>query len=90
MDAEHRGTYVEIDRPRRLVFDFSVPPYTDDSTSRVALDFVPNGPTACEIVLTHELGDSPMAQAYEQQTRRGWTKMLDKLEREVFPRRIAL
>ena len=90
MDIDHRGTYIEIDRPKRLVFDFSVPPYTPDTVTRVALDFVPNGPTACELVLTHELGDSPMAQAYEEQTRQGWNKMLDKLERELFPKRIAL
>ncbi|MBC5763778.1 SRPBCC family protein [Ramlibacter albus] len=90
MDMDHRGTYVEIDRPRRLVFDFSVPPYTDDTVTRVALDFTPNGPMACELVLTHEMGDSPMAHAYEKQSQQGWAKMLEKLERELFPRRIAL
>ena len=46
--------------------------------------------TELKEVLTHELGDSNMARAYEQQTRQGWTKMLDKLERELFPKRIAL
>ena len=88
MDLEHRGTYVEIDRPKRLVFDFSVPPYSEEPT-RVTLDFAPVGPTGCEITLTHEMGDTPMAHAYELQSIRGWTKMLEKLERGLFPKRIA-
>src|SRR3569832_763290 len=41
-DAQHRGTYVEIDRPKRIVFDFTVEPYTDAAT-RVELDFLPLG-----------------------------------------------
>jgi uncharacterized protein YndB with AHSA1/START domain len=89
MDTEHRGTYVEIDRPRRLAFDFAVDPYSSEVT-RVTLDFASHGPMSSEIVLTHEMGNSPMARAYEQQTRQGWAKMLEKLERDVFPKRIAL
>ncbi|MBI5278924.1 MAG: SRPBCC domain-containing protein [Burkholderiales bacterium] len=89
MDAEHRGEYIEVDRPKRLVFDFSVPPYSD-VPSRVAIDFQPLSWQSCELVLTHDLGDSDMARAYEAQTREGWAKMLAKLERELFPRRIGV
>jgi uncharacterized protein YndB with AHSA1/START domain len=89
MDAEHRGEYIEIDRPRRLVFDFSAPPYIE-APSRVTLEFTPLSPMACELTLTHDLGASDMARAYESQTRRGWEKMLAKLERELFPRRIGV
>jgi len=89
MDLDHRGTYVEIDRPHRLVFDFAVEPY-DHHTTRVAIDFVAQGPTACEVTLTHEMGDSGMAHAMQQQARQGWAKMLEKLERELFPKRYAL
>ena len=35
-EIEHTGEYVEIDRPRRLVFTFSVPKFSSDST-RVTL-----------------------------------------------------
>ena len=87
-DAEHRGTYVEIDRPRRLVFDFSVEPY--GGSNRVTLEFQAMGPSACELVLTQDLGEGEDAQAYEAQTRKGWTTMLATLERELFPRRIQL
>ncbi|MGE4240086.1 SRPBCC family protein [Ramlibacter sp.] len=88
-DAEHRGTYVEIERPIRLVFDFSVPPYAEAPT-RVALEFRATGHAACELILTHDLGDDPEAHHYESQTRQGWTRMLERLEKDVFPRRIAI
>jgi uncharacterized protein YndB with AHSA1/START domain len=88
-DAEHSGTYLEIDRPKRLVFEFAVPPYNEEPT-RVTLDFIAQGASNTELVLTHELGTSELARMYEQQTRKGWTRMLERLERDVFPKRIAL
>src|SRR3954469_10694867 len=56
-DAQHRGTYIEIDKPKRIVFDFVVEPYTQAPT-RVTLDFVPMGISVCDVVLTHDMGDS--------------------------------
>lgn len=88
-DAEHRGTYVEIDRPRRLVFDFSVPPYTDPP-SRVTIDIVPNGIGSCELTLSNDMGDSRYAHPFEAQSRSGWTKMLATLDKELFTRRIGI
>jgi uncharacterized protein YndB with AHSA1/START domain len=88
-DAEHRGEYVEIDRPRRLVFDFSVPPYVDAPT-RVAIDIAPQGTATCVLTLTHDMGDSRDAQAFEEQTRKGWTRMLATLDKELFTRRIGI
>lgn len=88
-DAEHRGTYLEIDRPRRLVFDFSVPPYTDNP-SRVVIAIAPVGVGACELTLSHDMGDSRYARPYEEQTRSGWTKMLATLDKELFTRRIGV
>jgi uncharacterized protein YndB with AHSA1/START domain len=88
-DAEHHGTYVEIARPRRLVFDFGVGPGVEE-TSRVTIRIEPMGATACELHLSHDLGDGEDALAYEAQTRKGWTTILATLEREWFPRRILL
>jgi uncharacterized protein YndB with AHSA1/START domain len=88
-DAEHQGTYVEIDRPRRLVFDFGVPPYTDEPT-RVAIDVVAQGVGSCELTLTHDMGDSRHAQQFEDLTRNGWIKMLATLDKELFSRRIGV
>ena len=88
-DAEHRGTYIEIDRPRRLVFDFSVSPYTDDPT-RVSIDIAPVGVGACELTLSHDMGDNHYAHQFEEQTRSGWIKMLATLDKELFTRRIGI
>ena len=87
-DVVHRGAYIEVDRPRRLVFDFAVTSYTDHFT-RVSLDFLPHGNGGCELVLTHDLGDSEDVHAMETASRRGWTTMLAVLERELFPKRVG-
>jgi uncharacterized protein YndB with AHSA1/START domain len=84
-DAQHRGDYIEISRPHRLVFDFSVEPYSDAPT-RVMLDFVTMGPNLCDLVLTHDLGDSEEAQANADRTRQGWTRMLAQLEKVLTTR----
>jgi len=88
-DVVHRGRYVEITPPRRLVFDLSVLTFADDST-RVSVDVVPAGLQACEVVLRHELGAGEHARAVEEPTRRSWTNTLALLERELFPRRISV
>ena len=84
-DAQHRGVYVEINRPHRLAFDFSVEPFFDEPT-RVTLDFVPMGPQICELVLTHDLGADDDARANEQRTRQGWASMLQQLDKVLTAR----
>lgn len=83
-EAQHRGTYVEIDRPRRLVFDFGVDPFGNDIT-RVTIDITPSG-TGCELVLTHDLGQSDEPAAHLERTRRGWSAMLHQLEKVLTTR----
>jgi uncharacterized protein YndB with AHSA1/START domain len=72
-DVEHTGEYLEMVRPRRLVFTLTVPKYSPVST-RVIIDIIPlaNG---CELTLTHE-GVLP---DYASRTRNGWTDILDGL-----------
>jgi len=48
----HRGAYVAIDRPRRLVFTWNSP-YAGDHDSQVTVDFHARG-GGTEVVLTHE------------------------------------
>ncbi len=73
-DVEHRGTYVEIDRPRRLVFGFSVPKYSSDvSTVSVRVE-----PTAAGCELTLENHDVPVEWASSSE--RGWRDLLAGLE----------
>ena len=72
-DVEHRGEFLDIDRPRRLVFTFGVPKYSSEST-RVCVDIVPRE-TGCELTLTHE-GVFP---DYADRTMAGWTEILGRL-----------
>ena len=72
-DIEHTGEYLEIDRPRRLVFSFAVPKFSTERT-RVVVEIAPAG-TGCELTLTHE-GVLP---DYAERTRGGWTMILDGL-----------
>jgi uncharacterized protein YndB with AHSA1/START domain len=74
-DVEHVGEYVELDRPRRLVFSFAVPAFSTESTV-VALDFAPFG-QGSEVTLTHEgvLSD------YAERTEEGWGTILETLDK---------
>lgn len=76
-DVEHTGEYLEIDRPRRLVFTFSVPKYSPVVT-RVAIDITPTE-TGCDLTLTHD-GVLP---EWASQTESGWTMILEGLERTI-------
>jgi uncharacterized protein YndB with AHSA1/START domain len=70
-DVDHVGSYLEVDRPRRLVFAFAVPKYSAQVT-RVSIDLKPL-PTGCELTLTHE-GVLP---EWLERGREGWGKILD-------------
>ncbi len=72
-DVEHVGTYLEIDRPRRLVFTFAVPRYSPQVT-RVSIDLRPL-PAGCELMLTHE----GVPAEWLDPTRAGWGQIADGL-----------
>ncbi|MEJ6021346.1 SRPBCC family protein [Ramlibacter sp. PS4R-6] len=79
-DAQHRGTFLEIDRPKRITFEFVVEPYTEEPT-KVTLDFLPMGISVTDLVLTHDLGEGEDAKVNAKRTEQGWEKMLDHLEK---------
>jgi uncharacterized protein YndB with AHSA1/START domain len=72
-DVEHRGEYLEIDPPKRLVFKFVVPKYSP-LYSRVAVDIAPSR-GGCDLTLVH---DGVLAE-YEERTQSGWQSILDGL-----------
>jgi uncharacterized protein YndB with AHSA1/START domain len=79
-DAEevlHEGTYLEMERPRRLVFTLRVPKYSPDE-DRITVDITPLE-RGCELTLTTETADE-----WADDTQRGWTMILDVLD-EVLP-----
>lgn len=77
-DAHHRMKYEVIERPERLVFLFSADPAEDGEWTRVTIAIAPTA-SGCNLVLTHEM--DPQWAAYEEQTRSGWTMILDSLGR---------
>jgi uncharacterized protein YndB with AHSA1/START domain len=72
-DVVHTGEYLEIDRPRRLVFTFAVPKYSSVVT-RVTIEVV-SLDGGCELTLTHD-GVLP---EYEARTVEGWSSILGAL-----------
>ncbi|HWE07109.1 MAG TPA: SRPBCC domain-containing protein [Rhizomicrobium sp.] len=76
-EFEHVGDYVEIDRPRRLVFTFGVPRLSPEFT-RVAIEIFPAEP-GCELTLAQ---DGVLA-GYAEPSVKGWTMILDSLERAL-------
>jgi uncharacterized protein YndB with AHSA1/START domain len=89
-DVVHMGKYLELDRPRRIVFEFSVLTFGNETPTRVTVDLVPVNPFACELKLSHDMGSSEQARALEETSRKGWTNMLALMERELFPRRVGV
>jgi len=73
VDVEHSGAYLEIARPRRLVFEFSVPMYSP-GVSRIAVDLEP-APGGCGLTLTH-VGHPA---EFVERSRAGWNMTLDRL-----------
>ncbi|HKD29655.1 MAG TPA: SRPBCC family protein [Xanthobacteraceae bacterium] len=69
-DVRHVGEYLEIDRPRRLVFTFGVPQF-DPRTTTVTIEIRPKG-EGCELTLTHD-GVPP---DYAKRTHEGWSRIL--------------
>ena len=69
-DVIHTGEYLEIDRPRRLVFSFVVPKYSSLVT-QVTIEIVPLD-SGCELTLTHE-GVLP---EYAERGVEGWSGIL--------------
>jgi uncharacterized protein YndB with AHSA1/START domain len=71
--AEHFGEYVELDRPRRLAFDF----WTSFSAerTRVIVTIAPDGAGSL-LTLRHE----GVWADYEARTRQGWTMIAENLE----------
>ncbi len=71
-EIDHIGTYIEIDRPRRLVFTWGIAGESDEQ-STVSIDIISLGP-GCELTLIHEL--DPKWRDYVRSAEEAWEEML--------------
>jgi uncharacterized protein YndB with AHSA1/START domain len=76
-DVEHTGEYLEIDRPRRLVFTFGVPKYSP-LFNKVGIDIAASG-AGCDLTLTQE----NVPDEYLGSNEKGWTGILIGLEEAI-------
>lgn len=77
---EVSGTYIQVDRPRKLVFTW-MGPLTNHVSTLVTVELYPRGEET-DLVLTHER--LPTAAILEGHTR-GWGNILDHLESITTP-----
>jgi uncharacterized protein YndB with AHSA1/START domain len=77
-DIPHTGSYLTLERPRRLVFSWESPYSTDDS--RVTLDFTPVDATSTQVELTHVKFLHEEARSDHEG---GWGNILDKLDEVI-------
>jgi len=73
-DVEHVGTFVEIDRPRRLTFTFGVPKYSS-AESTVDVTVAADGTGAGVTIENREVPAE-----WREQTEQGWRDLLGRLE----------
>ena len=79
--VDHVGEYLEIDRPRLLVFTWAIRENLPD-TSRVIVEITPLA-KGCDVKVTHVM--NPEWAAYAEKAAGAWTKMLDALDRMFTP-----
>jgi uncharacterized protein YndB with AHSA1/START domain len=72
-EIDHVGTYLEIERPNRLVFTWGI---GEAEASRVTLEIV-RCEAGCDLKLTHEL--HPDWADYVDRTKAAWERMLEAL-----------
>jgi uncharacterized protein YndB with AHSA1/START domain len=79
-DIEHTGEYLEIERPKRLAFNFCVPKFSSDPT-RIQIELAPaaSGPESTLLTLVHE----GVFAEYAGRTEDGWKGILEGLDRTL-------
>lgn len=76
-DIAHLGEYVEIDRPRRLVFTLKVPRYSE-SVDRITIE-ITSLPDGCMLTFADEM--APGTEQHAERATNGWTAILANLEK---------
>jgi uncharacterized protein YndB with AHSA1/START domain len=77
-EARHWGTYLELARPRKIVFTWIVSESDESDPSKVILT-IDSEADGCVATLVHEM-DARWAE-YIERTETGWARMLEQIER---------
>jgi uncharacterized protein YndB with AHSA1/START domain len=80
--ARHYGKYLEIQRPNKLVFDFTYGADQESLTSIVTID-IEKTPKGCLLKFSHEL-DNQYNDLHEEIIK-GWNGILDGLDQVLSP-----
>jgi uncharacterized protein YndB with AHSA1/START domain len=80
-EIDHVGRFLELDRPNRIAFSWSIMPETDGPP--VTIDIAPT-PEGCRVTLAHEM--APGWEKFADRARGAWEKMLGVLSTLVPPR----
>lgn len=78
VEARHWGAYLELERPRRIVFTWIVDESEESKPSTVFLTIQPDG-DSCVVTIVHQL-DAAWAD-YVPRVEAGWGNMLAAIER---------
>ena len=73
VEARHWGTYLELERPTRIVFTWIVDKSEESKPSTVFLNIEPDG-DGCVVTLVHRM-DAAWTE-YIAQTEKGWSRLL--------------
>jgi uncharacterized protein YndB with AHSA1/START domain len=76
-EARHWGTYLELDRPRKIVFTWIVDESEEANPSTVTLTIEPE-PDGCTATIVQEM-DAKWVD-YISQTESGWSRMLAEVD----------
>jgi uncharacterized protein YndB with AHSA1/START domain len=76
--ATHYGTYLEIERPTRLAFDFANEPTATPTRVTISFEARDGG---CFVTLSHAL--DPAWAAYKERAELGWAGILEGLDRAL-------
>jgi uncharacterized protein YndB with AHSA1/START domain len=79
VEAQHFGTFVVLDRPCRIVFDFATD--REHAPTRVTIDIISLRDGGCELTLSHAMS-SEWAE-HKDRTAQGWTMVLDNLAKTL-------
>lgn len=77
-EARHWGKYLELDRPRRIVFTWIVDESGEADPSVVTLTIEPE-PDGCTATIVHQMDEA--WRDYVSRTEAGWSRMLQHIEK---------